>query len=284
MRSREFDGIGRTDGPCLCLGRGLILGERTVSQSRSRFNGHCAISKMVLSMRPVITFMMICLILGGCATTDLPSDGSVTQLSANAMPAPTRTYGGIERPFYIGPLDQLAINVVGMRELDQNDIQVDTSGRITFPLIGTIEASGKTPLEVAEMIERGLRARFIRDPQVTVNVKTTASQLVTVDGQVREPGIYPIMGNMTLLRAVAVAKGTTEFAKLDDVVVLRTVDGRNYAALYNLAALRKGIYSDPAIYTGDVVVVGDSKARRLFRDILSVVPLLTTPIIVALQN
>lgn len=228
--------------------------------------------------------LLACVALGGCATTRVHSDGSVTQLAATALPAPTRTYAGIDRPYYIGPLDQLSIGVVGIQELDQNDIQVDTSGRITFPLIGTVEASGKTPMEVAAVIEQGLRARYVRDPHVTVNVKNTVSQVVTVDGQVREPGMYPVVGRMTLLRAIAVAKGTTEFAKLDDVVVLRTVDGRNYAALYNLAALRKGAYADPDIYTGDVVVVGDSKARRLFRDILSIVPLLTTPIIVALQR
>lgn len=235
-------------------------------------------------MRTVIAALAACIFVSGCATADIRPDGSVTQINAEALPAPTRTYAGIARPYYIGPLDQLTINVVGIRELDQDDIQVDVSGRITFPLIGTIEASGKTPLEVANIIENGLRAKYVRDPQVSVNVKTTSSQVVTVDGQVREPGTYPVVGNMTLLRAVAAAKGTTEFAKLDDVVLLRTVEGRNYAALYNLQALRKGVYADPAIYTGDVVVVGDSKARRLFRDILSVVPLLTTPIIVALQN
>ncbi len=239
---------------------------------------------MVLGMRIVITFLVACFMVGGCATTRVQPDGSVTQLAATALPAPTRTYAGIDRPYYIGPLDQLSISVVGIQELNQNDIQVDTSGRITFPLIGAVEASGKTPLEVAGMIERGLRSRYVRDPHVTVNVKNTVSQVVTVDGQVREPGMYPVVGRMTLLRAIAVAKGTTEFAKLDDVVVLRTVDGRNYAALYNLDALRKGNYADPDIYTGDVVVVGDSKSRRLFRDLLSIVPLLTTPIIVALQN
>lgn len=248
------------------------------------YGSRCSFSKMVFGMRIVIAFLVACFALSGCATSRIQPDGSVTQLSATTLPIPTRTYAGIDRPYYIGPLDQLSISVVGIQELDQNDIQVDTSGRITFPLVGAVEASGKTPVEVAGLIERGLRARYVRDPHVTVNVKNTVSQVVTVDGQVREPGMYPVVGRMTLLRAIAVAKGTTEFAKLDDVVVLRTVDGRNYAALYNLTALRKGAYADPDIYTGDVVVVGDSKARRLFRDILSIVPLLTTPIIVALQN
>ncbi|WP_196782026.1 hypothetical protein, partial [Salmonella enterica] len=74
---------------------------------------------------------------------------------------------------------------------------------------------------------------------------------------------------MTLMRAVATAKGTTEFAKLDDVVIFRTVNGQKMAALYNLKAIRQGAYDDPEVFANDVVVVGDSPARRLFKDILT---------------
>ena len=96
--------------------------------------------------------------------------------------------------------------------------------------------------------------------------------------------MYPVVGEMTLMRAVASARGLAEFAKLDDVVVLRTVNGQRYAGLYNLAAIRRGNYPDPRVYANDTVVVGDSSARRLFKDFLQVVPLLTTPIIVAFQR
>jgi polysaccharide export outer membrane protein len=89
---------------------------------------------------------------------------------------------------------------------------------------------------------------------------------------------------MTLMRAVATAKGASEFAKLDDVVIFRTVKGQQLAALYNLTAIRRGNYEDPEVFANDVVVVGDSQARRLFKDALQVVPLLMTPLIIALQN
>ena len=108
--------------------------------------------------------------------------------------------------------------------------------------------------------------------------------MITVDGQVKEPGLYPVIGKMTLMRAVATAKGTAEFAKLDDVVIFRTVNGQKLAALYNLKAIRRGYYNDPEVFANDVVVVGDSQARRLFKDALQLVPLLTTPLIVALQQ
>jgi polysaccharide export outer membrane protein len=89
---------------------------------------------------------------------------------------------------------------------------------------------------------------------------------------------------MTLMRAIATARGVTEFARMDDVVIFRTVGSRDMAALYNLGAIRRGSYPDPEIFAGDIVVVGDSPARRLFRDVLQASPLFLTPIIAVLQR
>ena len=74
----------------------------------------------------------------------------------------------------------------------------------------------------------------------------------------------------------------TEFAKQDDVVILRTVKGQKLAGLYNIDAIRRGLYDDPAIFANDVVVVGDSPARRLFRDIVGLAPVLAAPIVAIL--
>src|SRR3546814_21117547 len=95
----------------------------------------------------------------------------------------------------------------------------------------------------------------------------TVSQVVTVSGEVRKPGLYPVLGKMTLMRAIAQAEGSTEFADADNVVVFRTVSGQDMAAVYNLGAIRRGNYNDPAVYAHDVVVVGESGTRRLFTDI-----------------
>lgn len=243
----------------------------------------CLIPLMVPVMRYFGLFLTVCLLAGGCASSRIEPNGRVTRIQADSMPAPAGADLRAGRPYYLGPLDLLSIGVVGMDDLNQQDIQVDASGRINFPMVGSIEAAGKTPAEVAGLIEQGLRARHVRDPQVSVNLRKTESQVVTVDGEVREVGTYPVVGRMSLLRAVAAAKGPTEYAKLDDVVVLRTVDGKNYAALYNLRAIRQGAYEDPEIYANDVVIVGNSSARRLFQNFLSIVPLLTTPLILLLQ-
>jgi polysaccharide export outer membrane protein len=208
----------------------------------------------------------------------------LTVTDQSELPPPLGFVAGApERPFRIGPFDELSVNVFGVPELSQS-VQADASGRISLPLVGSLEASGKTPAELASEIEGRLAGRYVRDPQVSVNVAETVSQVVTVDGQVREPGLYPVLGRMTLMQAIASAKGTTEFARLQDVVVFRSVGDRQLAALYNLQAIRRGLYQDPEIFPHDVVVVGDSPARRLFRDLLQAAPLLTTPIVALLQN
>lgn len=209
--------------------------------------------------------------------------GGVTVLQSADLPAPQRAdLTHTSREYYLGPLDKVEIDVYGIPDL-RREVQVDAGGRVSFPFAGVVEASGRTTGELATAIEERLRGT-VRDPRVTVNLKETVSQTVTVDGQVVNPGAYPVSGRMTLERAVARAGGTSEFARLNDVVIFRNVGGQRYAGLYNLQAIRRGNYPDPEIYPNDVVIVGDSHARRLFRDLLNAAPLLTTPLIILTQN
>ena len=71
---------------------------------------------------------------------------------------------------------------------------------------------------------------------------------------------------------------------MEDVVVFRTVDGKSMAALYNLGAIRRGYYADPKIYAHDVIIVGDSKSRRMIQQLIQITPLLTTPLILILER
>jgi polysaccharide export outer membrane protein len=202
---------------------------------------------------------------------------------SEALPAPnTADLTASDRPSLIGPLDTILVDVFNVPDLSR-EMQVDASGRISMPLAGTIDARGKTAGELASAIEAALRGRYVRNPEVTVNIKSSVSQVVTIDGQVVEPGLYPVTNQMTLMRAIASAKGLSEFARQEDVIILRTVNSRKMAGLYNIAAIRRGAYDDPAIYANDVIVVGDSPQRRLFRDFVAVSPLLAAPLIAILQ-
>ncbi|WP_242201513.1 polysaccharide biosynthesis/export family protein [Sphingomonas hankookensis] len=230
-----------------------------------------------------ILFMMIALT--ACNRREpLQSSSRLTVVDdSTTLPPPERLdLTAADRPALIGPLDTIQVDVFNVPDLSR-EIQVDAGGQIAMPLIGTIDARGRTAQELGTAIETALRKRYVREPEVTVNIKSSISQVVTIDGQVVEPGLYPVTNQMTLLRAVASAKGLSEFARQDDVVILRTVNGRRMAGLYNVSAIRRGAYDDPPIYANDLIVVGDSPQRRLFRDFVSLAPLLAAPLIAILQ-
>lgn len=236
-------------------------------------------------MRNLVSLFTAMLALVACAERPtVRTTPGLTVIEGQAtMPAPNRNdLLAEERLAFVGPLDTISVNVFGVPELSR-DMQVDAGGKIAMPLIGTIDAGGKTAAELGQDIERQLSGRYVRDPNVTVNIVSSVSQVVTVDGQVVEPGLYPVTNQMTLLRAVASARGLSEFAKQDDVVILRKVEGRQVAGLYNIDAIRRGVYADPSIYANDIVVVGDSPQRRLFRDLVSVAPLLAAPVVAIFQ-
>lgn len=237
----------------------------------------------------LISATIAAFLVGGCAYG--PSGGHVgetglVQVVASAsLPEPSVSdIVGAPRFYAIGANDVLIVDVFGIEELTDRELAVDGAGRISIPMAGSIDAAGKTPAELAAAIETRLRENYMRDPRVSVNVKEALSQFVTVDGQVLQPGNYPVLGDMTLMRAVASAKGLGEFAKLDDVVVLRTVNGQRYAGVYNLAAIRHGNYPDPPIYANDVVVVGDSPTLRRMKDLITILPAITSPLIYLLDN
>ena len=236
-------------------------------------------------MRKLCIALLCAASLSGCGgKVPLQSTDRLTVVAdSSALPAPARAdlVAG-DRPALIGPLDTIQVDVFNVPDLGR-EMQVDASGRISMPLAGTIDARGKTAEELAGAIVVALKRHYVRDPQVTVNIKSSVSQVVTVDGQVVEPGLYPVTNQMTLMRVIASAKGLSEFASQDDVVILRTVDGRRMAGLYDIGAIRRGTYDDPAVYANDVIVVGDSPQRRLFRDLVSVSPLLAAPLIAILQ-
>ncbi|MEE4348771.1 MAG: polysaccharide biosynthesis/export family protein [Pacificimonas sp.] len=229
-------------------------------------------------MRSVLVSVGLSLFLTACMSGGNGFGGapSVEFIGEQPLAAPTRAdLTATERPYILGPFDELSIGVFGVDDLADRTVQIDAAGLISFPLVGVVQAAGRTPGELSAEIAEKLRGSFIRDPQVTVNLEETVSQVVTVGGQVEKPGVFPVLGRMTLMRAVATAGGLTQFSKEREVVVFRTVQGQQLAGLYNLDAIRRGNYPDPEIYANDVVIVSDSESKRLLDGIFRSAPLLT---------
>lgn len=175
--------------------------------------------------------------------------------------------------YRIGPGDKIKVAVFGAEELEREGI-VDAAGNFSMPLAGSVLAGGKSPDEVEQAITDKLAGRYVKNPQVTVTVLEAVSQTFTVDGSVRQPGVYPITGKMTLQQAVATAKGADEFANVNNVVIFRTVNNRKMAALFSLKDIRSGRLGDPDIYNNDIVVVGENATKRFFKDVTGAFPLL----------
>ena len=208
----------------------------------------------------------------GCASDPTVGRGSSAVRVAEALPPPDQTGMAIDLGNYrIGPLDVIRVEVFGAPELTR-EAEVDAAGNFSLPLAGAVQAAGKTPTEFGDAIAAQLRQRYVKNPQVSVNIVKAQSKTFTVDGAVREPGRYPILGKMTLQQAIASARGADQIANLNNVVVFRTVNNQKMAALFSLKEIRAGRLDDPQIYANDIVVVGESATRRLFRDFGSVFP------------
>lgn len=236
-----------------------------------------------------ISTMAAAALLGGCSYGSsggqLGETGQVQVVASTSLPEPTVSdIVGRSRTYVVGPNDVLTVDVIGIEELTNREVVVDGSGRMAIPLAGYIDASGQTPEQLAGVITERLRANFVRDPRVSVNVKSAVSQIFTLDGQVARPGLYPVLGDMTLMRAIASGQGLGDFAKQDDVVVFRTVNGQDFAGVYNIAAIRRGNYADPQIYANDIVIVGDSASLRRIATLERVLPAIVAPVIYILSG
>lgn len=169
--------------------------------------------------------------------------------------------------------DVLTVIVYQVEDLSR-DYKVDPSGYISFPLIGRVLADGLTSEQLSQSLAERLNQRYLRNPQVSVSVKETPARNFTVDGSVNRPGVYPIVGDMSLTQAVATAQGPTQFANFHRVGIFRRVNGQRMAAAFDLGLIRTGEAEDPRVYPGDVIVMGGSTTRSAFQEILATLPIL----------
>lgn len=148
--------------------------------------------------------------------------------AALAVPAPAeepaeRNGSQPEVEYTLGPEDVLAVFVWKEPELSTT-VTVRPDGRITLPLAGELEAAGKTPRQLQTEVTERLE-QYLEMPVVTVSVEAINSRQISVLGEVRRPGRYRIAQRTTVLDAIALGGGFTEFADRGDVVVLR--NGQN---------------------------------------------------------
>lgn len=175
--------------------------------------------------------------------------------------------------YKIAPLDTLAIKVFKADDLS-GDYDVDLAGHISLPLIGEVRATNLTTAELDAQLTKMLGQKYFERPDVSVAIKKSTAHVVTVDGAVTQAGQFSVNGPMSLIQAIALARGTTQDANARRVAVFRTIGGARQAAAFDLTAIRRGEAPDPQIYAGDIIVVDGSRIKELQKQIFQSVPLL----------
>ena len=133
------------------------------------------------------------------------------------------------------------IDVVTWKEPDfsREQILVRVDGKITLPLLNDLQAAGLTPIELKKDIERRLKG-FVANPEVTVTIRTPNSQKFYILGEVVNTGEYPLVKNLTVLQAFAIAGGFTEWASKKEIILLRRKDGKEKIHRINYKSIIKG--------------------------------------------
>jgi polysaccharide biosynthesis/export protein len=157
--------------------------------------------------------------------------------------------------YKIGPQDALRIDVWKEPEISRT-VPVRPDGKISLPLLNDVQAAGLTPMQLADVISEGLK-KFINNPQVTVSVSEINSRRVYVSGEVTRPGSMSLLPNMTVLQALSTSGGFTQFAKIKNIYVLRTKDGKPEKLPFNYKEVMNGKKPEQNVLlqSGDVIVV-----------------------------
>lgn len=193
------------------------------------------------------------LILLFVAITIAPASTALIAQTASETTAPSTASSGAAQPqnaeatgtkahddsFVIGNDDVLAVNVWKEPDVSRS-IPVRSDGKISLPLVGEVQASGRTPLKLEQEIAARLK-NYIAEPEVTVIVQQINSQKFNILGMVNKPGSYVISNSATVLDAIALAGGFRDFAKQKSIYVLRqNADGSQSRLPFNYKEVVKG--------------------------------------------
>lgn len=160
-----------------------------------------------------------------------------------------------DNSFVIGNEDVLAVSVWKEAELSRV-IPVRSDGKISLPLIGELQATGKTPKQLQVEIVAGLKA-YMDEPEVTVIVQEIKSQRFNILGHVQKPGSYLLSPPTTVVDAIAIAGGFRDFAKIKSIYVLRDDGGKQVRLPFNYKEVIKASHAEQNIQLQprDTVVV-----------------------------
>jgi polysaccharide export outer membrane protein len=176
-------------------------------------------------------------------------------LLAGAVQAGADEKPGEHQPYRVQPGDLLTVSVWKEESL-QGEVLVRPDGGLSFPLVGDVAASGKSVQELTREFTDRLE-HYIPKPVVTIQVKTIGGNRVYVVGKVTKAGEFSFSRPVDVMQALAMAGGTTEFAALNDIVILHRDNGLLKAIRFRYGDVERGkdLSQDVLLQSGDTVVV-----------------------------
>jgi polysaccharide biosynthesis/export protein len=183
-------------------------------------------------------------------------------------PQPLDSLTGVGTDYRIGANDLLEFDVFGVPDMKRT-VRVNSTGVVSFPLIGAVPLAGLTAQQAEALLAQRYGEKYLQNPQVSLFIKEFTTQRVTIEGAVLKPGIYPVTGQITLLRALALAGGYAQYADQETIMLYRMgSDGKQQTQSFNLEQVRAGEVPDPVIVSDDVIVVKRDSRRTTLRDSL----------------
>ena len=212
----------------------------------------------------------------GAAATPSISNPSATELAKIKAAKLAQDLSKSNNPkssgYKLGPSDLIEITVFKVPDLSKT-VQIGEGGTANIPLLGEVKVVGKTATELERYLKKAYGGKYLRNPQVSVYVKETNSQRVTVEGAVKKPGVYPLATRTTLIQIIATAQGLEEDASSTVIVFREGERGKKQAAKFDLSAIRSGTAKDPVMQPGDIVIADKSAAKAAFKNFLKAIPL-----------
>ena len=193
------------------------------------------------------------------------TDGGVRTMSNGQVFALPAT---IAKDYRISPNDLIDVEVLDADNL-RRTVRVNAAGAVSLPLIGHVQIAGLTSQEAEERIASRYGEKYLQSPQVSLFIKEFTTERMTIDGAVSRPGIFPLAGQMTLLRALAVAGGFGPIADRSQVIIYRVNEQKKREAfVYDVEKIRAGQSDDPMIKGDDLIVVQRDNTRAMLKDSL----------------
>lgn len=207
-------------------------------------------------MKPICLTALAVLLTGAfTAGAAAPLQAAAASPAATADKKPKPDAPALSPDYRLGPGDKLRIEVYKDPQLSQS-VQVRPDGKITLPLVGDVEASGRTPIELRNMLTQSLK-EYMNNPVVTVIVVEAEAAMAYVVGEVTHPGSIKLDGPITVLQALALAGGLKDFANEKKIRVLRKGDAGVQTIAFNYRDAINGRGAPFYLRPGDTVVVPD---------------------------